>query len=135
MHKVVIGFIPPVVGVDAQFNTFRMGRRYARLVEGEEVFLMDEKNKIVFGKAIVLDVSVGPVAALCAVYANENHTQLGANDSDCSERLYKVLEKIYGPHIVKPNRTATVIKLRRVVCEGDSTQGELPALRSMVRAG
>ena len=39
MERVVIGFIPPIVGVNGDFNTFRMGRRYASLTEGEEVFL------------------------------------------------------------------------------------------------
>ena len=114
MEQVVIGFIPPVVGVNGEFNTFRMGRRYASLAEGAEVLLMDQKRMVVFGKATVLDVSVGPLSALCAVFASENHTELEHNDGEHAERLYRTLEKIYGPHIVKPNRTATVIKLRRV---------------------
>lgn len=114
MEQVVIGFIPPVVGVDGDFNTFRMGRKYASLTAGVEVLLMDQKRMVVFGKATVLDVSVGPLSALCAVYASENHTELDQDDGDHAQRLYRTLEKIYGPHIVKPNKTATVVKLRRV---------------------
>ena len=115
MEQVVIGFIPPLVGMDEDFNTFRMGRRLAALKEGEEVFLMDEKRKVVFGRATVLDVSVGPLSALCAVFASENHTELDRPDSENSaERLYQTLQRIYGPHIVSPNKTATVVKLRRV---------------------
>lgn len=114
MEQVVIGFIPPVMGVDGDFNTFRLGRKLATLAEGAEVFLMDEKRKVVFGRAIVLDVSVGPLSALCAVYASENHTELDKDDGNHAERLYRTLEKIYGPHIVTPNKTATVVKLRRV---------------------
>jgi hypothetical protein len=114
MEQVVIGFIPPIIGVDGDFNTFRLGRKYASLSEGVEVLLMDEKRKVVFGKAIVLDVSVGPLSALCAVYASENHTELDKSDGNHADRLYRTLEKIYGPHIVEPNKTATVVKLRRV---------------------
>lgn len=114
METPVIGFIPPLIGVSADFNTFRLGRKYASLAIGVEVFLMDEKRKVVFGKATVLDVSVGPLSALCAVYASENHTELDKDDGNHAERLYQTLTKIYGPHIVQPNKTATVVKLRRI---------------------
>ena len=123
MERVVIGFIPPIVGVNGDFNTFRMGRRYASLSEGEEVFLMDEKRKVIFGRATVLDVSVGPLSALCAVFASENHTELDKTDGESAERLYRTLSRIYGPHIVSPNKTATVVKLRRVKDEDSGTQG------------
>lgn len=88
---------------------------------------MDEKRKVVFGRAIVLDVSVGPLSALCAVYAPENHTELDKNDGEHAERLYRTLERIYGPHIVAPHKTATVVKLQRVMDEGSGTQGQLQA--------
>lgn len=123
MERVVIGFIPPIVGVNGDFNTFRMGRRYASLSEGEEVFLMDEKRKVIFGRATVLDVSVGPLSALCAVFASENHTELDKADGESAERLYRTLSRIYGPHIVTPNKTATVVKLRRVKDEDSGAQG------------
>jgi hypothetical protein len=114
VEQVVIGFVPPIVGVDFIFNTFRMGRRYSTLEEGQRVYLMDEKRKMIFGEAEVIDVSVGPLGALCAVFAHENHTELDKNDGDSAERLYRLLSKLYGPHIVSPNKTATVIKLRRI---------------------
>jgi len=117
LETVVIGFIPPVVGVNGVFNTFRMGKRFASLAEGDEVFLMDEKRKVVFGRATVLDVSVGPVGALCACFAFENHTELDKNDGESADRLFKLLQRIYGPHIVQPHKTATVVKLRRVTDE------------------
>lgn len=132
MNATVIGFIPPIVGVEGIFNTFRMGKRYARLASGEEVFLMDEKNKVIFGRAVVLDIAIGPVSLMCSVYAEENHTELGAKDAESSQRLYKLLEKIYGPHIVKPNRTVTVIKLKRVIDEGAPASSEFSALRGVV---
>lgn len=109
----VIGFIPPIVGVDNEFNTFRLGKRYAALSVGADVFLLDERRKIVFGKAQVLDVAVGPLSALCAVYASENHTQIG-QEGDHAENLYQILQRIYGPHIVAPHKIATCIKLKRL---------------------
>jgi hypothetical protein len=113
VEQVVIGFIPPIVGVEAEFNTFRLGKKFGTLPIGSEVLLMDEKRKVVFGKAVVTDVTVGPLSALCAVYAPENHTELQHQDGKHAECLYQTLTKIYGPHIVKPDKTATVIKLRR----------------------
>lgn len=125
MEQTVIGFVPPIVGVDGVFNTFRMGRKFAVLKEGEEVFLMDSKRQVVFGRAVVLDVSVGPVSALCACFAFENHTELDKQDGEHAERLFRTLQKIYGPHIVQPNRTATCIKLRRLD-DHHGAQGQLP---------
>jgi len=113
VDQTVIGFIPPIIGVEGEFNTFRLGKKFAKLPIGSEVLLMDERRKVVFGKAVVLDTSVGPISALCAVYAAENHTELQHQDGQHAERLFQTLTKIYGPHIVKPNTTATVIKLRR----------------------
>ena len=121
MERVVIGFVPPVVGVDGVFNTFRMGRRYSTLQEGQIVLLMDEKRKVVFGEAQVLDVSVGPLGALCAVFAHENHTEIGKDDGQSAERLYRLLSKLYGPHIVHPDKTATVIKLSRTDIDRSAT--------------
>lgn len=113
METPVLGFIPPIVGCDAEFNTFRLGKKLGSLPIGSFLYLMDEKRKVVFGRAQVLDVTVGPLSALCAVYASENHTELG-QEGDHAERLYQTLRRIYGPHIVTPTKTATCIKLRRL---------------------
>lgn len=125
MERVVIGFIPPIVGTEGTFNTFRLGRMYSKLRIGEDVFLMDERKKTVFGTAEVLDVTVGPLGALCAAFAHENHTQLAGDAFKASEELYRLLEKIYGPHIVNPNKIATVVKLRRTGSEDSGPQGQL----------
>lgn len=113
METPVIGFIPPIVGCDDEFNTIRIGRKWASLAIGSTVLLMDEKRKVVFGSARVLDVTVGPLSALCAVYAAENHTELGQT-GDHADRLYQLLRRIYGPHIVTPTKIATCIKLKRL---------------------
>lgn len=113
MELPVLGFIPPLVGLEEVFNTFRLGRKFASLPVGSEVLLIDEKRKVAFGRAEVLDVTTGPLSALCAVYGSENHTQLG-KQGDHAEQLYQVLTRIYGPHIVQPTKLATCIKLRRL---------------------
>lgn len=116
MDVPVIGFIPPVVGVEGEFNTFRLGSSlYKRLKEGDVVFLMDEKNKSVFGRAEVTSLDNGPLGELCLVHAHKNHTELAQADSnDSPERLFKLLQKIYGPHIATPAKKSTVIYLRRL---------------------
>lgn len=111
----VIGFIPPIVGVDGEFNTFRLGKKLGSLPIASEVLLLDEKRQVVFGRAQVLDVTVGPLSALLAVYAHENHTQIileGIHNH--AENLYEILKRIYGPHIITPSKTATCIKLKRL---------------------
>ena len=113
METPVVGFIPPIVGVDGVFNTFRLGKKFSTLPVGSVVLLMDEKRKVVFGQAEVLDTTTGPLSALLAVYASENHTQLG-QEGDHAENLYLILRRIYGPHIVTPTKNATCIKLKRL---------------------
>lgn len=114
METPVLGFIPPHVGMDGEFNTFRLGgRKYKDLTIGSEVLLLDTRRDVIFGRAQVLDVTVGPLSALLAVYASENHTQLG-QEGDHAERLYQTLRNIYGPHIVQPNKLTTCIKLKRL---------------------
>lgn len=117
MEIPVIGFISPIIGVDGVFNTFRMGRKYGVLKNREQVFLMDEKKKEIFGTAEVLETSVGKLGELCLQYAGENHTQLFNDQGNYAEDLYRVILKIYGPHIVNPNKLFTVIKLKRSTIE------------------
>lgn len=114
MEVHVVGFIPPVVGVDGKFNTFRIGSAmFKRLTVGDEVFLMDEKKKIVFGKAVVTDLDNGSLGEMCVQHAHANHTQLTTGEFGSAERLFKFIQKIYGPHIAKVGKKATVIYLRR----------------------
>ena len=115
MKTRVVDFIPPVVGVDGQFNTFRIGGFYAKhLTEGEEVFLMDSKAREVFGKAVVEKVEVGRLAEMCAQHAATNHTELDTPDGNNAERLMTLLQKINGPHIATPTKKTTVIFMRRI---------------------
>lgn len=114
MEIQVIGFIPPVVGIDGEFNTFRMGRKLSKLPEGEDVLLMDEKKKAVIGMAKVTYVDSGTLSEMRVLYASQNHTELATKSENPSESLYKTILKIYGPHIVNPSKIFTVVGLRRV---------------------
>ena len=109
----VIGFIPPMGQVYADFNTFRMGKRWSKLYRGKQVLLLNEKEQSVFGTAVVLEVHLGKCNELCAMYAHENHTRIGIECDNHPEELYATLKRIYGPHILTPTKTFTVVKLRR----------------------
>lgn len=115
MDTRVIGFIPPVIGVEEGFNTFRLGGFYSKhLSPGEEVFLLNEKEKIVFGRARVESVETGKLGELCLIHGHKNHTEL-ANDQDSAPaRLFATLQKIYGPHIATPQKKACVIYLTMI---------------------
>lgn len=112
----VVGFIPPVVGTEGEFNTFRIGGFYAKnLSEGEEVFLLNEKDKMVFGRAVVTKIETGKLAEMCAIHGDKNHTELEtAEDGRSAERLFHLLQKIHGPHIALPCKKTTVIYMRRL---------------------
>jgi hypothetical protein len=114
MKMRVIGFIPPVVGVEEEFNTFRLGSFYIKhLSPGDEVLLLNEKDKLVFGRAVVEKIEAGALSELCLLHAHTNHTQLADEATAAPERLFALLQKIYGPHIVSPSKKATVIFLKR----------------------
>lgn len=115
MEVPVIGFIPPVEGVEAEFNTFRLGSSFIkRLQAGDEVFLMDEKNKVVFGKAQVLRMESGQLGELCLLHAAKNHRELHHDAEGAPERLFRYLQRVYGPHIAVHSKKACVIYLRRI---------------------
>lgn len=115
MQVPVVGFIPPVEGVDAEFNTFRLGSAFSkRLKEGDEVFLMDEKSKTVFGRAAVTRVETGVLGELCLIHAKENHRERNSDPDGAAERLFKYLQKVYGSHIATLTKKSTVIYMRRL---------------------
>lgn len=115
MNQLCIGFIPPVIGTENLFNTFRMGKRYSKeLSPGDVVLLLDEKKKIVFGKAEVIEVDCGPLMEMCVIYGDQNHSELHRDANYAAASLYRTLTRIYGPRIVTPIKAATVVTLRRI---------------------
>lgn len=103
----VIGFVPPLVGLEGDFNTFRIGGKWYKTLEvGDKVALMDEKNKKIVSFAKVTKLDKGKLNEMLEKHAYLNHTGLGAID------LGKFILKIYGPHIVNDTKLTTVIYLR-----------------------
>jgi len=115
MQVQVLGFIPPITGVENEFNTFRLGHTMLKRVKpGDEVFLMDEKTKIVFGRARVEGIEGGTLGEQCLLHAAKNHRELGNEPETAPERLFAYIQKIYGPHIAKHDKRSTVIYLKRI---------------------
>lgn len=111
----VLDFIPPIEGVETEFNTFRLGGTLVKkLSEGQEVFLMDGKNKLVFGRAVVTRIEAGPLGELCLMHAAKNHRELANDPASAPERLFKYLQKIYGPHIAHATKKSCVVYMRRL---------------------
>ena len=110
-----IGFAPPVTGVENDFNTLRLGAAFAsRLSVGQEVFLLNEKTKVVFGRATVMRVEIGKLKELCDEHGQFNHTELANPSEGSGLRLLTLLQRIYGPHIALPAKKSCVIYLRRI---------------------
>jgi len=111
----VINFIPPIIGTESEFNTFRLGSFYAKhLSPGEEVLLLNEKEKMVFGRAQVVRVESGPLGEMCLIHAHMNHTELANDPNTAPERLHETLRRIYGPHIATLTKKTSVVYLKRL---------------------
>lgn len=105
----VIGFAPPMVGLEGEFNTFRIGGKWFKTLEvGMQVAILDEKNKRIVGYAEVTDLDKGQFKDMLEKHAYKNHSGLGATD------LGAYILKIYGPHIVNDTKLTTVIYLRKL---------------------
>lgn len=111
----VLDFSPPIVGMEGRFNTFRLGGAwYKRIQRGDEVLLLDTKEKIVFGIAVVVAKDKGTLKQMLSKQAFLNHTQLGKSKRKASVDLHSRILKRYGPKIATDNRLTTVILLRRL---------------------
>lgn len=111
---IVIGFSAPVIGVDGEFNTIRLGMFfYKKLSIGDSVLLMNEKEREAFGVAQVTQVICSGIGELCLLYGHQNHTQLDLDQEGAAQRLYQALMRIYGPHKMKPESKGTAIFLKR----------------------
>lgn len=117
MNHYIIEFYPPIIGLEDEFNTVRVGLGWAkRLKVGDEVYISDNKEKRVIGKAVVTMLETGSLEDICFTHSKTNHTQLKAPaDADTSKDLLNIVRKFYGPHIAQLTKKATVIYLRRTM--------------------
>lgn len=116
MEIQVLDFIPPLTGFEGAFNTFRVGTGMLKKVAvGDEVFLMDGKRKVVFGRARVTQIEPGMLGELCLAHADMNHTEVhSADKTQSSARLFSYIRKLYGPHIAHHEKRAVVVYLERI---------------------
>lgn len=109
-----IGFIPPIVGLEGEFNTFRIGLTLAKCLSiGEIVFLANLKESIIIGSASIEKIDFGRMDEMCVLHATKNHTEKELQDGRSAERLFALLQKIYGPHIATCTKKTSVIYLKR----------------------
>lgn len=115
MNLHVVGFIPPVIGVEDEFNTFRLGGFYQkRLSIGSQVYLLNEKEKMIFGRAQVQGIEVGSLGEMLLIHGHRNHTEVGNDPNTAPERLHETIRRIYGPHIATLTKKTTVIYMKRL---------------------
>ena len=116
MFERVISFVPPHVGLEGEFNTFRIGMKLHRqLKAGDFVSLLDTKEQAIFGRAQVISTDMGTLAEVCAIHAPKNHSELPNTDPhNAPARLFALVQKLYGPHIAGVQKKTSVIYLKRI---------------------
>lgn len=110
-----LDFVPPLSGFDGEFNTIRLGVKWTKLLKhGDVVYLQNSKDKMIFGKAEVISVEQDTFGQICLYHAKQNHSELDKDDGHHAARIYKLMVKLLGPHIVNHTKKACVIYLRRI---------------------
>lgn len=116
MFERVISFVPPHIGLEGEFNTFRIGMKLHRqLKAGDFVSLLDTKDQAIFGRAQVISTDMGTLAEMCAIHSPNNHSEIPSTDKQNSPaRLFALVQKLYGPHIAGFHKKTSVIYLKRI---------------------
>lgn len=110
-----LDFVPPLTGFEGEFNTIRLGVAWTKkLKSGDVVYLQDSKNKIIFAKAEVIGIEQDSLGQICLYHAKNNHSELGQRDGNHAARVYSLMVKLLGPHIVNHTKKACAIYLRRI---------------------
>lgn len=111
----VIDFAPPILNIDNDFNTVRLGVKWSRILKpGDIVLLVNKPKSEVMCKAVVRRISVGKLKDLAPIHAVHNHNQKGLDPSCAPERLIAGMIKRYGPHKCDVDKKITVIDLRKL---------------------
>lgn len=115
----VILFSSPILNIEGQFNTIRLGGKLTRELEPQqEVLLIDANKTTVICKALVESTVSGPLNDIAEAHAALNHNQKHLDPVEAPSRLKQAMIKRYGPHKVRDNSTVSVIYLR-VLENGD----------------
>lgn len=110
-----VGFMPPMVGLERQFNTLRVGKGwYERLKKGDKVALVNTKSSEIEGYAEVLHLYHGNYRDMIDKHAIYNHTAMMREPGQsAADYVDQVLKKANG-HFLSENSTLTAIYLRRL---------------------
>lgn len=110
-----IGFMPPMVGLERQFNTMRVGKGwFERLKKGDKVALANTKTIKVEGYAEVTHLYHGNFNDILGKHATYNHTAIMREPGQsAADYVGHVLQKANG-HFLSENSTLTAIYLRRL---------------------
>lgn len=110
-----LDFLPPLNGFDGDFNTIRLGVKWSKqLSTGDMVYLQDSKSKMIFGKAEVTCIESDSFGQICLYHAKYNHSEVNRTDDNSAYRIYQLMKKMLGPHIVSHKKKAVAIYLRRI---------------------
>lgn len=102
-----------VSGMEAQFNTFRVGLAWMqRLKVGDVVALRGPEG--IFGRASVTALHSGPFMEMDRLYGEDNHLAIQAAIEGKDFDMAKVLRGLYGPNRFDENRQTTVIYMERL---------------------
>lgn len=109
----LIGFRPPIVGLNGVFNTLRVGETWMTRVEpGTLVTLINTVNNEVLGYAKVVRLHTGPFDEMVKKHAHRNHIGKSTTDNPI-ETVNHVLRKAHG-HFLNDDSRLTAIYLERV---------------------
>jgi len=110
-----IGFMPPLMGMERQFNTLRVGKGwYERLRQGDRVALVNTRTAEVEGYAEVTRLYHGSYRDMLGKHATYNHVAFMREPGQSSvEYVDSVLKKANG-HFLSESSTLTAIYLRRL---------------------
>lgn len=110
-----LDFMPPLTGFDGEFNTIRLGVKWTKLLKaGDVIYLQNSKDKLIFGKAEVINVEQDTFGQICLYHAKNNHSEIDRTDDNSAYRIYQLMKKMLGPHIVSHQKKAVAIYLRRI---------------------
>lgn len=108
----ILSFRKPLLGLEAEFNTFRLGKAWAGRVQiGRQVTLMNVEDNTIIGQATVQKVAVDKIPNALKDHAAFNHMTLGEKEPE--KKLREIVRGIYGKHLVTDDRLVSVIYLAR----------------------
>lgn len=111
----VIDFSPPMLNLEGEFNTFRLGGAWAKRIKpGDRVGLLDKKRMCLVGYATVTGVHRGKLNELSPMHGRHNHNQKHLPGEGAGERVVAAMIKRYGPHKCRDTSLVTVIELKEI---------------------